>query len=182
MFRYEYIGVFDIDEVIMPLQQSNWHDLITEIKRTTPLESDDISTLVFRHALFLDNVLEEQEVEEDIPEWLHMMNHVYRSVNYFPPGYNVKSFHSTERTQVVHNHYGLFCLGPCQPHHVDPSLGQLQHYRRGCPVSISKEDCSKYYEETVKDTTIWRIKDQVINNSLATLRNVNINSTVEKLL
>ena len=172
MFRYDYIAVVDTDEVIMPLQHNNWKDLIREIKRKTPEASNNISTFVFRHALFLDKEGEE-EVEKDIPEWLHMMNHVYRSVKYFPPRYNVKSFHSTQRAQLVFNHYALACLGPCKEHNVDPSLGQLNHYRRGCPSSISKEDC-RAFEERERDATVWRIKDQVIANSLTTLRNINI--------
>ena len=133
MFRYDYIAIVDVDEVIMPLQHNNWNDLFREINRKTPEASNNTSSFLFRHALFMDKEEEEEEedavVKEEIPEWFHMMNHVYRSVRYFPPGYNEKSFHSTERTQMVHNHYGLHCLGPCRPHHVDTSLGQLNHYR-----------------------------------------------------
>ena len=172
VFRYEYIGIFDIDEVIMPLQHSNWLDLITEIKRTTRLESDDISTLVFRHALFLDDMLEEQEVEEDIPEWLHIMTHVYKTVA--PPGANIKSLHSTARSQIVSNHRARTCLGPCKEHDVDPSLGQLNHYRKICPKSKSW-NCRES-EKKERDTAVWMIKDQVIANSLAALRKINITS------
>ena len=102
MFRYDYIAMVDIDEVIMPLLHNDWNDLIRDIKNKTPEASNNVSTFVFRHALFLDK--EEEEVEDDgvvgeeaIPSWLHMMNHVYRSVKHFPPRYNIKSFHSTER-------------------------------------------------------------------------------------
>ena len=173
MFRYDYIAVVDIDEVIMPQQHNSWHEMIKEINKTTPVESNNISTFVFRHALFQDKEGEKLEVNEDIPVWLHMMNHVYRSVKYFPPRYNVKSIHRTERTQVVFNHYALSCIGQCKEHNVDPSLGRLQHYRRGCTTSITKEDCRKYYEEKIKDTAVWRIKDQVIANSLTAQRNIN---------
>ena len=178
VFRYDYIAVVDIDEVIMPLQHSNWSDLIKDIKMKTPEAFNNTSTFIFRHALFLDNEEGEEDalgVKEGIPEWLHMMNHVLRSVRYFPPRYNVKSIHSTERVQVVFNHYALECLGPCQEHNVDPSLGQLNHYRKGCPSSI--EDCSEF-EEKERDTTVWMIKDQVIANSQTTLRNINITTTV----
>ena len=133
VFRNDYIAVVDIDEVILPLQHNNWNDLIREIKRKTPETSDNITSFVFRHVLFLDEKEVEKEVEEeeDIPEWLHMMRQVYRSARYFPLGHNVKSLHGTERTEVVHNHYGLSCLrGPCRPHHVDTGLAQLNHYRR----------------------------------------------------
>merc|ERR1739844_78754 len=139
IYRYDYIAVVDSDEVIMPRQHKNWNDMIREIKRKTSLASENISTLVFIHALFLDEEKNEEEdaavklAEEDIPELLHIINHLNRSVRYLPRRWTVKSFHSTERTKVVHNHYALSCLGPCKPHHVDISLAQLQHYRSDCP-------------------------------------------------
>ena len=178
-FRFDYIAVFDIDEVIMPLQHNNWNDMMREIKRKTPEVSDNISTLAFRHALFQYEEKEEVDdvvMKEAIPEWLHVMNHVYRSVRYFPPGFNVKSFHSTERTKIIQNHYAISCLGPCKRHHVDPSLAQLNHYRRGCPRSM-KRHCSKF-EEKEMDTAVWRIKDQVINNSLTAFGNINIATNI----
>ena len=108
MFRYDYIAVVDTDEVIMPLQQNNWSDLIREIKNKTPEASNNISTFVFRNALFLDR--NAVVGEEAIPSWLHMMNHVDRSFKHFPPGVNVKAFHSTERQsgelQVTDYNYG----------------------------------------------------------------------------
>ena len=153
VLRYDYIAVVDIDEVILPLQHINWNDLIRAIKRKFPEASDNITSFVFRHVLFLEEKEEKVEeveemekvddkvekVKEDLPDWLHMMRQVYRSARYFPLGHNVKSLHGTERTEVVHNHYGLSCLrGPCRPHHVDTGLAQLNHYRReiypGCAL------------------------------------------------
>merc|ERR1712048_1020155 len=117
--------------------------MIREIK-----QSNNGSTLVFRHALFLDEeeeFKEEVEEEEDIAERLHMMSHVNRSVRYSPRGFNPKSFHSTNRTQRLLAHSPLSCLGPCKRHHVDISLARLNHYRRGCPRAV--KDCSKYAEK-----------------------------------
>ena len=129
----------DTDEVIMPLKHNNWSDMIREIN-----VSNNGSTLVFRHALFLDEeeelmeeVEEEDEMEENIAERLHMMSHVNRSVRYSPRGFNPKSFHSTNRTQRLLAHSPLSCLGPCKRHHVDISLARLNHYRRGCPPTLS---------------------------------------------
>ena len=79
MSRYEYIAVVDTDEVIMPLQHNNWLDMIREIKIKSPEAANNISTYVFRTALFLDKW---GEVEEEIPEWLHMMSHVYQERNF----------------------------------------------------------------------------------------------------
>ena len=95
MFRYDYIAVVDIDEVIMPLQHKNWNNMIRDIKNKTPEASNNVSTFVFRNALFLDR--NAVVGEEAIPSWLHMMNHVDRSFKHFPPGVNIKAFHSTER-------------------------------------------------------------------------------------
>ena len=83
----------------------------------------------------------------------------------------MRVLHSAERTHSVHNHLALSCLGACKEHDVDPSLGQLNHYRRGCPTAV--KDCSKHTLK-VSDTAVWRIRDQVITNSLTTLRSINI--------
>ena len=83
---------------------------------------------------------------------------------------------SAARTHSVHNHYALSCLGPCQVHDVDISLGQLNHYRTECQSNLL-EFCQ--FEEKERDTTVWMVKDQVIANSLTTLRNINITTKAD---
>ena len=45
---------------------------------------------MFSNALFLDSMLEESQVSDDIPTNFHMMKHINRSAKYSPPGAHVK--------------------------------------------------------------------------------------------
>ena len=159
---------------------------------------------MFSNALFLDSMLEESQVSDDIPTNFHMMKHINRSAKYSPPGAHVKgrvvqfinimnsykgpfhtvfriyyelirtlrkAFHRTNMTVKLHNHYPFSCLDSCDAHHVDTSLGHLQHYRRECWAHLY--NCDEYKDRVV-DTSIWKIKDTVIENSIKTLRILNL--------
>ena len=63
----------------------------------------------FRNVFFMNEMLEAHI--EDIPEYLHMLQHVYRSANYSKPGHRIKCFHNPEEVLILHNHYPLACLG-----------------------------------------------------------------------
>ena len=148
--------------------------MIREIKIKSPEASNNISSYVFKTALFQDKW---GEMEKGIPEWLHMMNHVYQDKNFpLTYTYGAKSFQSTESTLLAYNHKALSCLGPCKVHDVDPSLGQLNHYR-----VCKQKDNNNYMRFCVKsekerETAVWMIKDQVITNSLAAIRKINSTS------
>ena len=126
----------------------------------------------------------------DIPEHLHMMNHVFRSAKYskgeerwhffwiiFPSGYS-KSFIDPEKALIVYNHRALLSLEGALTSHevmnssalwlnsdqVDLDVGQLQHYRSYCHIEVN--DCEEsYLRHTVKDTSVWTWKDAVIRKS-----------------
>jgi len=166
MYRYEYIALLDIDEIIMPLKHNNWEELMDEvIKQSLKVKNETRASYNFRNVYFMDDMLETHEHGhfKDIPPYLHMLQHVYRSQNYTKPGQYVKCFHNPEKALILHNHFPLGCLGGvCTSYPVDLELGHLQHYRNDC-VSTLKKSCVKDFKnQTVKDTTIWRWKDQLI--------------------
>ena len=141
--------------------------MMTDMK-TNLEDAESISTFVFQHVYFGDWMPEEREDSEgnEIPSYFHMMRHVHRSIRY--RDFNVKSFHDTEKTLTVYNHYALRCLsGPCKKFIAQPVQGHLQHFRMkpriGYPVS----------KTTVKDTSLWKIKDIVIKRTTQTLTDLN---------
>jgi hypothetical protein len=129
---------------------------------------------------------ETQNLLKDIPPYMHMMRHVFRSANYTKPGQvwfkhghiylnqhliksrlfsqqYVKCFHNPEKALVLHNHFPLACLGGvCTSYPVDTTLGHLQHYRKDC-VSPLKKSCDNYKNVSVLDTIIWKHKQQIIS-------------------
>eukprot|EP00092_Neocalanus_flemingeri_P099774 GFUD01127316.1.p1 GENE.GFUD01127316.1~~GFUD01127316.1.p1 ORF type:complete len:574 (-),score=144.49 GFUD01127316.1:85-1806(-) len=173
MYRYEYIALLDIDEVIMPIKHNNWADMMKEVITTSmKVKNETRASWNFRNVYFMDEMLDLHEPDhfKDIPPYLHMMQHVYRSANYTKPGQYVKCFHNPEKALILHNHFPLGCLGGvCTSYPVDTSLAHLQHYRQDC-VSTLKKSCKNDFKSvSVKDTTIWRWKDAVIQRTTEAL-------------
>ena len=122
----------------------------------------------FRNVYFMDEMLDIHEPDHfhDIPDYLHMMQHVYRSANYTKPGQYVKCFHNPEKALILHNHFPLGCLGGvCTSYPVNTSLGHLQHYRQDCVNTLKKSCKNDFKSASVRDTTIWRWKDDIVQKT-----------------
>ena len=97
--------------------------------------------------------------------------YLFRSLNYTKPGHYIKSFHNPDKVLTLHNHLPLACLaGVCSNYAVSPTVAHLQHYRTDC-VSELKKSCNSVFRNlTVKDTTIWRWRTQVVSRTKESLR------------
>ena len=88
MYQYEYIALLDIDEVIMPIAEDNWADLMKNVKKLAlKVKNEERASYNFRNVYFLDEMLEAHAKSgslpyglKDIPEYMHMARHVYRYV------------------------------------------------------------------------------------------------------
>jgi len=173
MYRYEYIALLDIDEVIMPIKHDNWADMMAEVVASSlKIKNETRASYNFRNIYFMDEMLEahQQGTFKDIPPYLHMLQHVYRSANYTKPGQYVKCFHNPEKALILHNHFPLGCLGGvCTSYPVDTGLGHLQHYRADCVNTLKKSCANDFKSSSVKDTTIWRWKDKVVSRTTEAL-------------
>ena len=103
-----------------------------------------------------------------------MMQHVFRSKKYFSVG---KSISNTDTALIITQHLVLFCLEgiKCKRQlNVNPKIGQLQHYRKSCPMGkkFVLEKCDKNTKNPVLDTGVWRYLETVIENSKIALENI----------
>lgn len=173
MYRYEYIALLDIDEVIMPLVHNNWAEMMEAVvEASLKIKNESRASYNFRNVYFMDEMLDSHEHGhfKDIPPYLHMLQHVFRSANYTKPGQYVKCFHNPEKALILHNHFPLGCLaGVCTSYPVDISLGHLQHYRNDCVSTLKKSCFDDFKSHSVKDTTIWRWKDGIISRTTSAL-------------
>ena len=174
MYRYEYIALLDIDEVIMPIKQDNWADMMKDVvEASLKVKNETRASFNFRNVYFMDEMLEAHQPNggfKDIPPYLHMMQHVYRSANYTKPGQYVKCFHNPEKVLILHNHFPLGCLGGvCTSYPVNTTMGHLQHYRADCVNTLKKSCASVYKNVSVIDTTIWRYKAEMISRTTDSL-------------
>jgi len=169
LYRYDYIALLDIDEVITPIKHNNWADMMEEVIETSlKVKNETRASWNFRNVYFMDEMLDAHEHNhfKDIPEYLHIMQHVYRSANYTKPGQYVKCFHNPQKALILHNHFPLGCLGGvCTSYPVDTGLGHLQHYRQDCVNTLKKSCANDFKSNSVKDTTIWKVKDEVMQRT-----------------
>lgn len=170
LYTYEYIALLDIDEVIMPLQTNSWSELMkTILPKALKIKNETRASYNVRNVYFLDDLLHQHGWFKDIPKYMHMLQHVYRSKNFTKPNQYVKCFHNPERALILHNHFPLACLGSgCTSYAIETTDAQLQHYRADC-VKTLKKSCIEFRENSMLDTTIWKFKDALIARTTDTL-------------
>ncbi|KAL1454978.1 hypothetical protein WDU94_009105 [Cyamophila willieti] len=171
LYTYEYIALLDVDEVIMPLKSQSWKELMqTVMKKALAEKNETQASYNVRNVYFLDDLLHSHGWFKDIPRYMHMLQHVYRSKNFTKPNQYVKCFHNPERTLTLHNHFPLACLSQgCTSYAIHTEDAQLQHYRADC-VKTLKKSCVEFRSNSIADTTIWKFKDELIAKTSRTLR------------
>ncbi|CAD0204137.1 unnamed protein product [Chrysodeixis includens] len=164
MYEYRWLALLDIDEVIVPVEDPDWAGLM---RRVLPLAvpADGKPMRSSYHAsnlYFLDSLRHEHGWEDGVPHYMHMLQHVYRTRNFTKPGQYVKAFHETDRVLALHNHFPLACLGgACSSYSLETRHARLQHYRADCVTALSKS-CAELSAQPVRDTTLWRWRDQLV--------------------
>lgn len=93
-----------------PQQQQQQH---AQEENSLSLNGQLSSSDASGHSMFISH-------EQNIPKYLHMLQHVYRSRNYTKPGQYVKCFHNTQRVVSLQCHlfYLPFTLFTCQMFHL----------------------------------------------------------------
>ena len=186
LYLYDYIALLDIDEVIMPsMNYSSW-ELMMEAAVNTSLRVRNITraSYNFKTVYFLDEM--QPKSLANIPDYLHMMQHVVRSSDVIKPkNYYDKSFFNPEKVLLVHNHTPLACLGGgvsgvgpapdvfCISHPVSGELGLVQHYRRDCAPSLAAR-CPGYKARTIVDYNIWRWRQPVMAGALRAINTLGL--------
>ena len=62
MYRYKYIALLDIDEVILPIEEKNWSDLMKKVKELAyKIKKEERASYNFRNVYFLDEMLTAHE-------------------------------------------------------------------------------------------------------------------------
>ncbi|KAH8386576.1 hypothetical protein KR093_001303, partial [Drosophila rubida] len=160
MYKYDYVGVFDIDEVIMPLGNvTSWRGLIELAHRVPDYERDskncrNWASFCFRNAYF-PRYADRPKVYRQLPSYYYMLQHVERTAEHCDRYSATKCLHSTKYVVGLHNHFPLFRAesGECAPKSVPIEFAQLQHYR--------EPDNKTRLINPVLDDNIWRFQPQL---------------------
>ena len=179
IYEYQHLTVLDIDEVIIPMKESSWAEMMKEIIETSlKVRNETRASWHFRNVYFMDEMLE--SYNENFPSHLHIMQHVYRSANYTKSGLYVKSFFNPDKVLLLHNHLPLSCLGGvCVSYPVKTSLGQLQHYRKDCARNLRKSCKKSFSSHPVLDTSVWRWRERVRERSQQSLAALGLESETD---
>ncbi|KAM8721451.1 hypothetical protein ACLKA7_007343 [Drosophila subpalustris] len=160
IYKYDYIGLFDIDEVIMPLGNvTNWNDLIKLAYRVPDYERDsskckDWVSFCFRNVYF-PRYVERPKVYKQLPSYYYMLQHVERVQEHCDRYSATKCLHSTKYAIGLHNHFPLHRAetGECDAKSVPIEFAQLHHYR--------EPDNKTRLINPIIDDNIWRFQPQL---------------------
>lgn len=151
---HQFVVNLDLDEAIIPVIRDSWHQLL--------VNHSSSASISVRCVYFFDSLGE----ENSIPQHLHMMRHVYRSSNFTPPGFALKSFFATSYAEAVSNHFALRAV------HSNVRLlsglsvqeARLHHYRKECPPKMENECDENFMKFWQRDTLIWKYKKKLEKN------------------
>ena len=157
--------MLDYDDLIMPKHYSNWSDMITAIEKRGRKQSYG-----FQNFYYLDDMLTPEEYNPDIPEYHHMMQHVYRNKVSLGKIIRIstiqrpvslltklfegqeKSIHNIQQVMALHTHVAYRCFGldkRCSRKVVDTTVASWHHYRSSCKRAKFRKFIVKKCEEVV---------------------------------
>ncbi|XP_059488956.1 uncharacterized protein LOC132204460 isoform X3 [Neocloeon triangulifer] len=185
MYRYKFIAILDVDEVIVPHSANTWREMLFQkvfprLEAKAKNSSLSYAAFAARNAYFIDQLTEQKQLYPDIPQYLHMLQNVHRNSFIYPAGYqpgyvNVKCFHNPQHVLVPHNHYPIYCFNDvatnCTKYDFDLGDALLHHYCTG----RSRTDCET--TDTTKmviDASIWRYKEKLIQRTTEVLVDIGI--------
>ncbi|XP_065169249.1 uncharacterized protein [Atheta coriaria] len=187
MYEYEYIGVMDTDEVIVPKGgMTSLRDLVNTAQKRATSENLSPGSFIARNCYFFDNatinnmkphfpkdVYEDihRNIDDlDIPAYMHMSQRLFKSKNCTGPGMYIKSLHSTEAVVAVHNHYHFKVLDPKYINYdLNFDEGFMHHYRNGCPGEMKPVCYSDYQSDFEYDDSILQYYDRLKENVIRVL-------------
>ncbi|XP_069187451.1 uncharacterized protein [Procambarus clarkii] len=169
IYRYKFVLLLDIDEVIMPKTAEDWESLMEQVAPGAMTTNNYThASYCARNVYFLDSMQDAHGHVHNIPPYLHMMQHIYRAANYTPPGHYVKCLHDPEKIVTIHNHYPFSCFAYCNSKNMPEKHVHLQHYRKECAGELGSL-CIYFKNHTILDDRVLRYTEVLtknINNTL----------------
>ena len=159
----------------MPKVETTWRDLLESVASgVLSNKKHNWSSYSLYMVYFLPVMQEKHGWANDVPRFMHMLQHVHRATNHTFSAWHLKSFHDTEKVLTIHHHLTFDCLGgKCSTMYVPKEIAQLNHYRNDCRFTLEKE-CPYYKSHTVRDDSILRYKATLVNNTLNALRHTGL--------
>ncbi|XP_070075361.1 uncharacterized protein [Drosophila takahashii] len=161
MYKYDYVGVFDIDEVIMPLgNHTTWPELVKlarivpDYESRTAADCKEWVSFCFRN-VYYPRYPERPKVYRNLSSSFYMLQHVERVREHCNRGAAAKCLHDTRYAVGLHNHFTFFHTEEyaCAAKSVPIEYAQMQHYR--------EPDTKSLLIDPIVDASIWRFQPQL---------------------
>ena len=168
MFEYKFIIPIDIDELIIPnrAEDKTLVDLLNRvIDQGKVVQKNLYASYVAQQSLFLLNNNHKNEIQKEVPDEFHFLQHIYRAKLLVPFNESPKSFINTDIVTVLNQHLAIRCNGMqnCSHFDIDPSDATTHHYREKTPWYFEKFD-EEVRLNTTRDISLWKYKDEIIRN------------------
>lgn len=164
MYDFNFLVPLDIDELIVPSRNEDktWGDILDRVIVKGRKMKPSYTAV---GAFFLTNNNHQNEIQKNIPSNFFFLQKIYRSENFLKPNNAPKSFQNTAEVEVMLNHFPMNCLRfkVCPEYHLQLHDAKLHHYKDGCPRYLP-ENCNDWKNNTVRDETLWKYKDEIIEN------------------
>ncbi|XP_022217055.2 uncharacterized protein LOC111070656 [Drosophila obscura] len=157
MYEFDYLGVFDVDEVIMPLGELlSYRSLLQQLQQLD-VNCSARSSFCFRNVYFP----KELAADPALPQQFYMLSHVTRVADHLDANLAIKCLHNPQLVTLTHNHFPMrWRAESCGPMDVPVHIGQMQHYRH----VDDEETLSR--PTPVRDDNILRFRQQLVQNCL----------------
>ncbi|XP_017054563.1 uncharacterized protein LOC108097043 [Drosophila ficusphila] len=158
MYKYDYVAVFDIDEVIMPLGNcTTWPELVKlarivpDYESRTPADCEEWVSFCFRN-VYYPRYPERPKVYRNLSSSFYMLQHVERVRQHCNRGAAAKCIHDTRFAVGLHNHFTFYHTeeAACAAKSVPIEFAQMQHYR--------EPDTKSLLIDPIVDASIWRFQ------------------------
>ncbi|XP_053630980.2 uncharacterized protein [Cherax quadricarinatus] len=175
---HRYVGVWDIDEFVLPTTHTSLPEMLDEAKARAASLGLSPTSYLARCFYYFDDQSETPSAY--LPEYLHLLRHVTRTVKMTPPKVFSKAIHDTSRALGLHAHFALVNLQgeidqERELYHLYPgNEAHLAHYRPKCQGESQKECQTIFRPYLTRDTTMWRHRHVISKATTRVLRKLNL--------
>ncbi|CAL4158887.1 unnamed protein product, partial [Meganyctiphanes norvegica] len=171
MNKYKYVANLDMDEIIIPRKYETYEELFGKLNRKPKKGlTNNIAAYSFSRFLVMNSMREIHGWTSGIPQYMYMLQNVYRSSK--PEG-GVKSVLVTDLVLDTGNHRPRRCSGGrgCKIAKVDTRDGFIFHFRSSCKDGRDVK-CSP--SNDVKDSVLWKYKQLLTHRTTKVLKMLNL--------
>ena len=169
MLLIRFVIPLDIDEIIFPINHTDWKSLLDRILLKQHGLLDQVASFAVQNSYFFqdwsfhdfnNNNTVAGDNNDDDNDHPSFFSFKYRTGNFSQIGHSVKSFVNTKVARSLFNHYALSVLHPQQKFVVNlkEDMVQLNHYKMSCSkTKHSLEQCKNIFlSSKVEDTRFIR--------------------------